>query len=174
MGVKPVQDWMAVRSAQVFDDVGDGAGRVADEGGATEGLFEQRDEVGDELAVVVANVEDGRRLRGGWGAGEAGEDAGDDVVDVGEVALEGALVEEGDLAAGEDGFGEAVIGHVGAAPRSVDGEEAEAGKGHFVEVPVGVGDKFVGALGGGVERDGGVDAVRFREGELVVTAVDGG
>ena len=65
-------------------------------------------------------------------------DALDDVVDVGEVAGHLAAVEHVDRLAREDRLGELEQRHVGAAPRTVDGEEAKPGGRQAEEVAVGM------------------------------------
>jgi hypothetical protein len=134
----------------------------------------------------VPQVEDpvGRRaalLAAGTGAParrvQRREAAEHDVVDVGEVPGEVDVVPAPVHRDGlplEDVAGEGEVGHVGAAPRPVHGEEAEAGDGEAVDVVVGVGDLLAGLLGGGVQRRRVVGAVRLREGDAVVEAVDGG
>ena len=103
--------------------------------------------------------------------------AAHDVVDVGEVPGEGDVVSAPVHRDGlplEDVACEGEVGHVGASPRPVHGEEAESGDGEAVDVVVGVGDLLAGLLGGGVERRRPVGAVRLRERDAVVEAVDGG
>ena len=67
------------------------------------------------------------------------EDAFDDVVDVGEVALHVAVVEDLDRAALGERVGGGEVKHVRAACGSVDCEEAEAGGRDIVELAVAVG-----------------------------------
>jgi hypothetical protein len=134
----------------------------------------------------VPQVEDPVRRRAALLAAGAGaparrvqrrQAAAHDVVDVGEVPGEvdavPAPVHRDGLPL-EDVAGEGEVGHVGAPPRTVHGEEAEAGDGEAVDVVVGVGDLLAGLLGGGVQRRRPVGAVRLREGDAVVEAVDGG
>lgn len=109
----------------------------------------------------------------GWGFGHDANDAFDDVVDVGEVALAVAVVEDFDGLALDELISEAEVGHVGAAGGAVDGEETEAGRGDVVEFRVGVGEEFVALFGGGVEGDGVIDFVVGAEGDFGVAAVDG-
>ena len=110
--------------------------------GGADGLpLEAADELveGDEL--MIADVEDAVRGAAGRRVGLSGievlvaggqpianpDDCGDDVVDVGEVALHLAVVEDIDRPAFEDRAGEQEGGHVGPAPGSVNGEETKAG-----------------------------------------------
>ncbi|RLN13157.1 hypothetical protein C2845_PM09G05200 [Panicum miliaceum] len=134
----------------------------------------------------VPEVEDPVRRRAALLAAGAGapprrvqrrQAAAHDVVDVGEVPGEVDVVPAPVHRDGlplEDVPGEGEVGHVGAAPGPVHGEEAEPRDGEAVDVVVRVGDLLAGLLGGGVERRRLVGAVRLREGDAVVEAVDGG
>ncbi len=95
------------------------------------------------------------------------------VVDVGEVAPHVAVVEDLDGEPFADLLGKAVIGHVGASPRAVDGEVAEGGDGEAVEVVVGVGHHFIGFFGRAVEVGGLVGGVFDAKGDFLVQSVDG-
>ncbi|CAA7400617.1 unnamed protein product [Spirodela intermedia] len=84
-----------------------------------------------------------------------------DVADEGEIPRHlpaaGGL-EDGDVLAGENVPGEGEVGHVGAPPWPVHGEEAEPREGEPVDVVVDVGDLLAGLL----------------EGATLVEAIDGG
>jgi len=97
-----------------------------------------------------------------------------DIVDVGEIPLHLAVVEDVDGAAFQNGFGEQEQGHVRAAPGAVDGEKAQPGGGQAEEMAVGVGHQFVGLLGGRIEAHRMVHAVVFGEGQLFVAPVNAG
>ena len=103
---------------------------------------------------------------------EQAHQAVDDVVDVGEVAAEIPVVEHLDGPPFDNRLHEEDGRHVGPAPRSVDGEEAQPGGGEAVEAAVGVGHQLVGLLGGGIEADGAVGAVVFAIGHAAALAVD--
>ena len=77
-----------------------------------------------------------------------------DVVDIGEVALAVAIIENLDGLAFHQLVGEAEVSHVGTTGGAIDGEEAQAGRGNVVELRVGMGHKFVALLRGGVEAHG--------------------
>ncbi|KAB8109271.1 hypothetical protein EE612_045490, partial [Oryza sativa] len=149
-----------------------------------EELLEDGDHAGDRHRRGVAEVVDAERRRAallaGLGAGalagrvERAEAALDDVVDVGEVAARVGAVggaEQRDGLAGDDAAGEGEVGHVGAAPRPVHGEEAEAGDGEAVDVVVRVGDGLAGLLGRRVQRRRPVGAVLLGEGRVGVEPV---
>ena len=103
---------------------------------------------------------------------ETGEHAGDDVVDVGEVAPHGAVVEHRDRFASEDLAGEDERRHVRPSPRPVDGKEPQPGQRQAVDVGIAVADRLHRLLGRGVERHRVVGAVLDGERQLGVGAVD--
>ena len=92
----------------------------------------------------------------------------DDIVDVCEVALAVAVVEDLYGFASAELVGEAEVSHVGPSGRAVDGEEAQAGGGDGVEFAVGVCEEFVAFLGGCVEADGVVHLVVGGVGDFLV------
>jgi hypothetical protein len=146
------------------------------------------DEVQQRHRVVVADVEHpvgraaGRRVGAhrvvaGIGLGSAVVDADhafDDVVDVGEVALHVAVVEDVDRPPFEDRLGEQEQRHVRPAPRAIHREEAQPGGRQAEQMAVGVRHQLVGLLGGRVQADRVVDAVMLGERHLGVAAVDAG
>lgn len=143
--------------------------------------LERVDEVEQVLGVRVADVVDAVRGEGqpvlahlhlGRGVHDAPH-ALDDVVDVGEVAAAVAHVEDPDRVASAQLLGEAEVGHVGPAHRSVHREEAQAGRRDGVELGVGGGHELVGLLGSGVERHRRVDSVLLGERHLLVASVNG-
>ena len=95
------------------------------------------------------------------------------VVDIGEVALAVAIIENLDGIAFHQFVGEAEVSHVGTTGGAIDGEEAEAGRGDVVELRVGMGHQLVTLLGGGVEAYGVVHLVICRIGHFLVTAIYG-
>ena len=96
-----------------------------------------------------------------------------DVVDIGEVALAVAIVENLDGLAFHQLVGEAEVSHVGTACGTIDGEEAQTGRGDVVEFRVGMGHQLIALLGGGVEAHGVVHLVVCRIGHFLVAAIDG-
>src|SRR5262249_29155165 len=96
----------------------------------------------------------------------------EDVVHVGVIALAAAVAVERQLLAALQQPHEFVDGHLGPLPRAVDGEEAQAGDVHAVQVREDVAGQLVGALGRGVGRDGPADVVVLVEGHLLVAPVD--
>lgn len=94
------------------------------------------------------------------------------VVDIGEVALAVAIIENLDGLAFHQLVGEAEVSHVGTAGRAIDGEESEAGRGDVVELAIGMGHQLVALLGGGVEAYGVVYLVVCRIGHFLVATID--
>ena len=95
-----------------------------------------------------------------------------DVVDIGEVTLAVAIIENLDGLTFHQFVGEAEVSHVGTAGGAIDGEEADAGRGDVVELRVGMGHQLVALLRGGVEAYGVVHLVVCRIGHLLVAAID--
>ena len=95
-----------------------------------------------------------------------------DVVNVGEIALAIAVVENLNLIALQQLVGEAEVSHIGTSSRSIDGEEAQSRRWNVVELRVGVGHQLVAFLGGSVERHRIVNLVVGRVRHLLVRAVN--
>ncbi len=81
------------------------------------------------------------------------------------------MVVDADGLSFEDSLRELEIGHVGAAPGSVDGKKPQARGFQAVEVAVGVGHQFVRFFCRRVKADGIIDVGRFLKGELVAISV---
>lgn len=94
------------------------------------------------------------------------------VVDIGEITLAVAIVENLDGVAFHQLVGEAEVSHVGTACRAIDSEEAKAGRRDVVELRVGMGHQLVALLRGGVEAHGVVHLVVCRIRHFLVAAVD--
>jgi len=148
-----------------------------DLGGALEQLLEHADEEDGLDRAVMADVEHagGRRGAVRRRVEQHLEQAVDDIVDVGEVAQVFPVVEELQRFPLRDRLGEEDRGHVGPAPGSVDGEEAQAGDVEAVQVGVAVGGEFVALLGRAVERQravgvGVLGKRRFRAGAVDAAA----
>ena len=95
-----------------------------------------------------------------------------DVVDIGEVALAVAIVEYLDGIAFHQLVGEAEVSHVGTACGTIDGKEAQAGRGDVVELRVGMGHQLVALLRCGIEAHGIVYLVVCRIRHFLVAAID--
>jgi hypothetical protein len=102
---------------------------------------------------MVANVEHlvcgrtrGRRAR------RRAHHTFDDIVDVGEVALQGAVAEHRQRLPGQKLLGETEVSHVRPSPWPVNGEEAQPGGAKAVQVAVDVRHQLIGLLGRGVQR----------------------
>ena len=98
----------------------------------------------------------------------------DDVVNVGEVALAVAIVEDLNGLACLQFLRGGEVEHVRSACRTVNGEEAETGRRNIVELAVAVCQKLVGLFSGCVEGDRVIDLVFNCEGHFFVAAVYGG
>ena len=95
-----------------------------------------------------------------------------DVVDIGEVALAVAIIENLDGFAFHELIGEAEVSHVGTTSGAIDGEEAEAGRGDVVELAISMGHKLVALLRGGVEAYRVVYLVVCRIRHFLVATID--
>ena len=95
-----------------------------------------------------------------------------DVVDIGEIALAVAIVENLDGFAFHQFVGEAEVCHVGTTCGAIDGKEAEAGRGDVVELTISMGHQFVALLRGGVEAYGVVHLVVCRIRHFLVATID--
>lgn len=96
-----------------------------------------------------------------------------DVVDIGEVALAVAVVENLDGFTFHQFVGEAEVCHVGAAGGTIDSKEAQACRRNVVEFAIGMGHQLVALLGGGIEAHGIVYLVVSRVWHFLVAAIDG-
>ena len=97
-----------------------------------------------------------------------------DVINVCEISQAVAVVEYFDLLSSDKPVREAEVGHVRPAAGAVHGEEPQACGRDVVELAVGVRQKLVALLGGGVEADGVVNLVFGGVRHLPVGAVDAG
>lgn len=130
-------------------------------------LLENVDEVEQVFGVLVAYIVDRIRRNGQTVfavlalrcALHDAHNALDYIVDVCEVALAVAVVENADCLAAQKLVGEAEIRHVRAACGSVDREEAESRRGDIIELRIGVSHQLVGFFRCGVEADGVVNFV---------------
>lgn len=150
--------------------------------GADELLLKCRDVVEEVFRGATADVVDGvwrdREAVGAvlplWCAAHDADDAFDDVVDVGEVALAISVVENLDAVALHEAVRRGEVEHVRAAGWAVDGEEAETGGRDIIELRVGVSHELVALFCCGVERNRVVNLVVGAEWHLFVAAVDRG
>ena len=148
--------------------------RVLDHRLAADRPLQDGDIVGQSLGPVVADVVDavGNRASAGRRRVEDAEHRRDHIVDVGEVALHAAVVEERDRAALQDRPGEEEGGHVGAPPRAIDGEEAEPGRGHGEKMTVDMADELARLLGRRIQGNRGIDPGIDGERRLGKAAID--
>lgn len=108
-----------------------------------------------------------------WGVLHDTDHSFHDVIDIGEVALAVAIIENLDGVAFYQLVGEAEVSHVGTTGGAIDSKEAQAGRGDVVEFRVGMGHQLVALLRGGVEAHGVVYLVVCRIGHLLIAAIDG-
>ena len=94
------------------------------------------------------------------------------IINVGEVALAVAVIEDFDCFPLYQFVGKAEIGHVRTAGRTVDGEEAKAGAGDIVQFAVCMRHQFVALLRGGIEADGIIHLIVRGIGHFLVAPVD--
>ena len=150
--------------------------------GGSEFLLQDLHEVQQVLGTVVADViyligRDGEAVLAGLLFGGVLHDAHHsfhNVIDIGEVALAVAVVENLYRFALQELVGEAEVCHVGTAAGTIDGEEAQTGAGDVVELAVGVCHELVALFGGGIEAHGVVHLVVGAVGHLLVAAIDAG
>ena len=148
--------------------------------GADELLLEGRDVVEEVFRGAAADVVDGvwrdREAVGAglllWCAAHDADDAFDDVVDVGEVALAVSVVEDLDAVTLHEAVGRGEVEHVGAAGRAVDGEEAEAGGRDVVELGIAVCKQLVAFLSRSIKAYRIIHLVLSTEWNLLVSAID--
>src|SRR5579883_1476294 len=132
--------------ARGVGDVGIGRGNVAglkrrklDHGFAPKRLLDDANEVLELFAAIVADIvnpEGGFSSRIGRRVVETSDDAGNDVVDEGEITPHIAMIENTNRLAGENGLGEEPRRHIGPAPRPIDGKEAQARARYPIEMRV--------------------------------------
>ena len=75
-----------------------------------------------------------------------------DVVDIGEVALAVAIIENLDGIAFHQLVGEAKVSHIRTTCRTIDSKEAKACRRNIIELAISMGHKFVTLLGGCIKR----------------------
>ena len=79
----------------------------------------------------------------GWGVLAAAQNAIDNVVNVGEVSLQVAVIKDPDWQPVHDVVSEAEVGHVGSASRSVNGKKSKPRHWNAVELRIAVSHDFV-------------------------------
>lgn len=94
------------------------------------------------------------------------------VIDIGEVPLAVAEVEDLDLFSLHQLVGESEIRHVGASARAVDGEEPQSSGGDVVELGVCMCHQLVALLGGGIEAHRVVHLIVGAVRHFLIGAVD--
>ena len=93
------------------------------------------------------------------------------IIDVGEVALAVAVVENLDCFALAEHICKAKVCHIGPTGRAIYGEEPQARRGNVVELAVRVGQQLVTLLGCSIETHWVIYLIISRIGHLLVAAV---
>jgi len=153
-----------------------------EDAGADKLLLESGDIVQEVLGSAAADVIDGVGRQGEpvfsgeffGGALHHADNAFDDVIHVGEVALAVAVIEDLDGLARGELVRRGEIEHVRAAGGAVYGEETQAGGRDVIQLGIAVGQELIAFFCGGIEGDRIVNLVVCTEGNLFVTAVDRG
>lgn len=96
-----------------------------------------------------------------------------DIVHIREVAFAVAVVEDPDLFTLDELVCKTEIRHIRATCGAIHREEAQTRRGYVIEFGIGVRQKLVALLGGGVQRNGMIDGIIRRVWHLLVGAVDG-
>ena len=102
------------------------------------------------------------------------DNALNNIIDISKVTLAVAIVENLDGFALHQLVGEAKVGHVRTACRTIHGEETQTGGRNIVEFGVGVCHQFIGFLGCCIERNRIIYLVVGAVRNLLVGTVDGG
>ena len=135
-------------------------------------LPEDADHIQQALGSVIADVKEFVRLK--FVREEGSDDALDDVVHKGEVALHFPVVEDGDRFPLDHGLGEQPHGHVRAAPGTVNRKESQTDGLQSIQVRVGVRHQFIGFLGRRIQTDRMINGITLAEGEFCVSSIDAG
>jgi hypothetical protein len=153
---------------------------------APQALFQHLNEAGELYGIVTADVVQaigrvtGTGIRGGpapvrVGCGDIVQRADyafDDVINVGEVPLVVAVIEDINRFARENPFRKYEQRHVRPAPGTIDGKEPQPRRRQPVEVAVGMRHQLIGLFRGRVETEGMIHVVVNRERHGLVGAVD--
>ena len=99
---------------------------------------------------------------------------GDDVIDIGEIARDVAVIEDFDRFACKDSTGEQIGRHVGPAPRSIDGKEPKSRHREAMEVAIAFCNHLAAGLGRGIKRYRMIYPILGAGGLCCVGAVDRG
>ena len=136
--------------------------------GATCNTLYLVDEVHETDGRGMTDVIDAVRNGAGRKMIQKRHDAGNDVINVGEVATQIAMIENAngltrhDVAKKEEGS------HVGTSPRTIDREETKSRGRNAVEFGIGVRHQFVAFLCGSIETDGSVGHLVFSIGSSLL------
>ena len=142
---------------------------------APQGLFKQGDAPQQRLWPVVADVVES--LRHGepvilWRVVQAADHPGNDIVDIGEIPLHDAIVENRNGFPRQDTFREYVKRHIRPSPGAVNGEKPQAGRRNPVKMAVAMSHQLAGLFGRGIQRDWIVHPVFNGKGQRAVGPVN--
>ena len=98
--------------------------------------------------------------------------AGDNIIDIGEVPIHIAMIINLDCLSSANLIGKFEISHVGAAERSIDGKETQPCRWDAIEMAIRVSHEFVGLLRRCIETDGMVDIIRRRKRRLLLITIN--
>ena len=101
------------------------------------------------------------------------DNAGHDIVDVGEIAAQAALIEQFDRLIRQHRAGEQKGCHIRSTPRAIDREEAQARGGQPEQMSIAVSDALICQLGRGIDRQRCRGHIRLAERQFLIAAIDG-
>lgn len=150
--------------------------------GANEFLLKNIHEIEQIFGVTVADIIYSVRRQGKsvfavllfGSAAHYPADALDDIVNEGEVPTALAEVEDFNLLSPAEFIGKSEIRHIRSSGGAVNGKETESGRGDIIELRIGVSQKLVAFLGGGVKGDGVVHLVLHGVRDLFVRSIHAG
>src|SRR4029077_16844734 len=122
--------------------------------GTAQEPFEDPDEIEQFLGAVIAEIVDPMGEPARWRPIMRRYGAGDDIVDIGEVARHPTFVKDPDRLSGEDRAGEQVGSHVRSSPGPIDCKETQARRRQTIELAVGMGYQLTASLRRRIERNG--------------------
>ena len=138
---------------------------------APQRLFDGADESHQFHRLVIANIVQRVRAISLRRLCQHAQDAFDNIVDIGEIALQTAVIEHLDWLTAQDGFGKQPRRHIGPTPGAIHGKKAQTRGRQLIQMAVAGGHHFVGFFAGGVKTHRLVGAVIFGKRRFGVFAV---